>query len=192
MAPMSSSNATDENNRRTLLTLAGKSIHHGIQHGAALPVECSVYPPELSVIRATFVTLQKNGALRGCIGTLQPVRPLLEDVAHNAYAAAFNDPRFQPVEAGEVDALSIHLSILTPAQSMQFSSEQDLIRQLRPGCDGLIIEDGLRRGTFLPSVWDSLSDPALFLQHLKQKAGLPADHWSDTLKVYRYTTEVIE
>ncbi len=127
--------------------------------------------------------------MRGCIGTLEAFRPLAEDIAHNAYAAAFQDPRFPPVDASEVDGLDIHLSLLTPAEPMSFQSEQDLLVQLRPGVDGLILAEGGRRGTFLPSVWEQLPEPAQFLEHLKLKAGLPKTYWSDSIRVFRYETE---
>ena len=169
--------------------VALEAIQYGLKTGGHLQVETPRYPPPLRELRATFVTLQKSGELRGCIGTLEAVRPLVEDVAYNAYAAAFQDPRFPPLEPQELASLDIHISVLTPAQPMQFTSEEDLLLQIRPGIDGLVMEEGLRRGTFLPSVWESLPERRDFLRHLKQKAGLPPDYWSDTIKVSRYTTE---
>jgi AmmeMemoRadiSam system protein A len=141
--------------------------------------------------RATFVTLQKHQQLRGCIGMLEAVRPLVEDIVENAFAAAFKDRRFLPLEVDEWDELDIHLSLLTPAEPIIFHSEQDLLNQLQPRIDGLILEAGYHRGTFLPSVWEQLPEPAAFLRHLKQKAGLASDYWSDNIKVYRYQTEII-
>jgi len=178
--------------RRFLLTLAKQSIEHGSVHGQPVPVESEVLGHELTAKRATFVTLEILGKLRGCIGTLQAVRSLAEDIVHNAYAAAFRDPRFPPVEKREIDRLDIHLSLLTPAEPLSFTSEDDLLRQLIPVEDGLILEDGLRRGTFLPVVWESLPNSKAFLQHLKLKAGLPKDYWSDSIKVYRYRIETID
>lgn len=188
MAPMS----LNEQNRKRLLDLAKPSIAHGLNTGKALKIDLSDYPPELTVSRATFVTLQKQGQLRGCIGMLEAVRPMAEDVAENAFSAAFKDCRFPPLEADELDELDIHISILSPAEPIALTSEQDLIDQLRPGIDGLILEEGFKRGTFLPSVWDSLPDPRQFLQHLKQKAGLPPHYWSDSIKISRYTAEIID
>lgn len=176
----------------TLLETARKSILHGLENGRQLRVNPEDYPEALRENRATFVTLQKNGELRGCIGTLEAHQPLIADVAHNAYAAAFSDPRFPSLSESEYPKLEIHISILQPAEPMSFDSETDLIKQIRPGVDGLILEDQGKRGTFLPSVWESLPKAETFFYHLKLKAGLPPDHWSDTLKVYRYTTEVIE
>ncbi len=188
MVPMS----LTEENRQRLLQLARESIEHGLQTGRPLPVRLQDYPPELTEPRATFVTLEKNHQLRGCIGMLEAIQPLVQDIAENAFSAAFRDPRFPPLEAGELSDLSIHLSILSPAEELTFASQEDLLAQLRPGIDGLILQEGHRRGTFLPTVWDSLPTSDQFLRHLKQKAGLPPDYWSDTLKVFRYTTELIE
>ena len=179
----------NQDQRSLLLKLAADCIAHGLEHGKPLCLSPDDYEPTLREPRATFVTLHKQGQLRGCIGSLRASRPLIEDVCENAYAAAFRDPRFNPVEAAEFDQLQISLSILTPASEMSFASEQELIDQLRPGIDGLILQDGQRKGTFLPSVWDQLPRPEEFLQHLKLKAGLPMDYWSDSVQVSRYETE---
>jgi AmmeMemoRadiSam system protein A len=181
----------DQQQEQILLDLARSSIRHGLQTGKPLRIDPADFPPELLEPRATFVTLHKNRELRGCIGMLKAVRPLAEDIAENAFAAAFRDPRFPPLATGEFEQLKIHLSILTLPEPITFSSEEDLLAQLRPGMDGLIIEEGGRRGTFLPSVWEALPNPKQFLRHLKQKAGLPPDYWSDTLQFYRYRTESI-
>ena len=178
-----------EEERILLRKLAHEAVEYGLQHDGYLPVDTTRYPRPLREPGASFVTLQKNGELRGCIGSLEAHRPLVEDVVHNAYAAAFSDPRFPPLSERELADVEFHLSILTPAVAMDFNSEADLLRQLRPGIDGLVLEDGNHRGTFLPSVWESLPDAVQFLQHLKLKAGLPTNYWSDTLKVSRYTTE---
>ena len=180
----------NESQKNTLIQLAKNSITHGLKTGNPLTVTLQDYPPELTVDRACFVTLERQGQLRGCIGMLEAVRSLAEDVAENAFAAAFRDPRFPPLAEDELADLELHISILSPAEAMSFTSEQDLIAQIQPGIDGLILQDGYRRGTFLPSVWEQLPDARQFLRHLKQKAGLPPDYWSDTLKVSRYTTEM--
>jgi hypothetical protein len=173
----SSFNDTD---RRTLLRVAADSIAEGLGRCQPLAVDPAGYAPALQEIRATFVTLQINQQLRGCIGMLQASRPLVVDVANNAFAAAFRDPRFTPVTLAEQVLLQIHISILSPAAPMTFTSERDLISQIRAGIDGLILEDGQHRGTFLPSVWESLPDAQTFLMHLKRKAGLTEDYWSAT------------
>ena len=145
--------------------------------------------PELLEKRATFVTLTIRGALRGCIGMLEACRPLVEDVARNACAAAFGDPRFGPLSREEFEQMDLHISVLSPPEEMVFSSEADLLEQIRPGVDGLILQDAGRRGTFLPCVWEELPNQEIFWMHLKMKAGLPTNYWSDTLRVYRYTAE---
>jgi hypothetical protein len=137
---------------------------------------------------AAFVTLKENGELRGCIGSLAASRPLDQDIAMNAFAAAFSDPRFNPVTADEVDELEISISVLTTPELMIFRSEEDLVSQLRPGIDGLILTEGRNRGTFLPSVWENYPERESFLNHLKMKAGLASNYWSGTLKVERYET----
>ena len=177
--------------RQQLLDIAKSSIQHGVQTGKPLKINLSDYPVELCEPRATFVTLHIDQTLRGCMGTLQALRPLAEDIAENAFSAAFKDPRFPPLTASELKHLAVHLSILTPDEPMVFKSEQDLLTQLQPGIDGLILQEGHRRGTFLPSVWESLPKPEQFLRHLKQKVGLPPDYWSDTIRISRYRTENI-
>jgi len=190
MAPMSStaSAAYSAGEQAALLQVALASIQSGLDTGSPLQVQPDAYPPALSAMRASFVTLKRNGDLRGCIGSLTPVTSLVEDVAHNAFAAAFRDPRFLALTAAELQGLEIAISVLGPSEPIDFSSEQDLLGKLRPGIDGLVLQDGRHRGTFLPAVWESLPKPVDFLDHLKQKAGLPADYWSDTLEVQRYTT----
>lgn len=181
----------NKGHHRWLTELAGSSIRHGLRTGKPLAIDLAECPAELAEQRATFVTLQKQCQLRGCIGSLDAVRPLAVDIAENAFSAAFLDPRFPPLETHELDDLDIHLSILTPAEPMSFTSEQDLLSQLQAGIDGLILTEGFRRGTFLPSVWESLPEPEQFLRYLKQKAGLSPDYWSGTLKVYRYRAETV-
>ncbi len=192
MAPMPSPDATaplDEQARGLLLQIARDSIRHGLRHGRPLRVEPENYPECLQARRASFVTLQRQGELRGCIGHLEACQPLVRDVAENAYAAAFQDPRFPPISTREMPAIEIHISVLTPATPMEFRDEADLIAQLRPGRDGLILQEGSKKGTFLPSVWESLPEPEAFIRHLKLKAGLPASYWSDRIRVFRYETD---
>lgn len=178
--------------KQTLLDIALSSIEYGLIHDKPLMVNPGNYVPELQEPRATFVTLKVNHVLRGCIGMLEATRPLISDVAQNAYSAAFSDPRFPRMSHSEFNLLDVHISILSSAREMQFTSQEDLISQMVAGKDGLILEEGHNyRGTFLPSVWDSLPDPVHFLSQLKQKAGLAPDYWSETIRIYRYTTESI-
>jgi AmmeMemoRadiSam system protein A len=136
---------------------------------------------------ATFVTLTRGGELRGCIGTLIAERPLREDVTGNARAAAFRDPRFAPVTRTEMIELHVEVSLLSPVEPIEYESETRLLALLRPGIDGVLLEYGHRRGTFLPQVWEQLPEPRSFLAHLKRKAGLPTDFWVRDIKVSRYT-----
>ena len=175
--------------RQTLLAVARDSIVHGLEAGSALRVTPERFPPALQARRAAFVTLHRRGDLRGCIGHLEAEQPLIADVADNAYSAAFRDPRFPPLQREELVDLEIHISVLSTPQPMAFSSEADLARQLHPRVDGLILQDGPARGTFLPSVWESVAEPGDFLRHLKLKAGLSPAHWSDNIQVWRYQTE---
>ena len=175
--------------RSLLVDTAWQSIRHGLAKGRPLQVEPERYQSPLSEPGASFVTLHLGGQLRGCIGSLEAHRPLICDIAANAFSAAFRDPRFPPLKDAELDKISLAISVLSQAERLVFDSQLDLLKQIRPEVDGLILRDGDYRGTFLPSVWKSLPDPEQFLQHLKLKAGLPADHWSDTVEVWRYTTE---
>ncbi len=140
---------------------------------------------------ACFVTLKREGKLRGCIGTSEAHRALILDVAENAFRAAFKDPRFPVLTADELDGLELSISVLSPKSPMTFSSEDDFLGQLRPGIDGLIIEDKSRRALFLPSVWAGLPDVKNFVEHLKAKAGLPKAHWSANFKAWRFLAEEI-
>lgn len=190
MVPMSSSEARFSPEQRSILKdIARASIKEGLNHGHPLHPDPLRYETALRELGACFVTLKHLGQLRGCIGSLEAYRPLVEDVADNAYAAAFRDPRFMPLTTAEFADLEIHLSILSPAEPMSFSDEQDLLAQIQPDIDGLVLEDRGHRGTFLPSVWESLQEKQDFWRHLKTKAGLPQDYWSNTLQVSRYTTE---
>lgn len=190
MAPMPSTETLlDTEDRNMLRDIAAASIRHGLQEGHALSVDPNDYPEAVRAPGACFVTLHRHGELRGCIGSLEARRALVVDVAENAYAAAFCDPRFAPLRADELADLELHISVLSAPTPLAFRDEADLLRQLRPGVDGLILTVDGRRGTFLPSVWESLPRPEQFLAQLKRKAGLPADFWSPAVRVQRYTTE---
>ena len=145
--------------------------------------------PELHRPGATFVTLMKCGALRGCIGTLSAYRPLIDDVRANACAAAFSDPRFAPVDAAELPVIAVEVSLLTVPTPLSFTSEADALAQLQPNIDGVILRVRHYRATFLPQVWEQLPDAHSFMAHLKQKAGLPADYWSQDVVLERYQVE---
>lgn len=173
-----------------LLSLARESIREGLESGHPTAVETDLWPAPLQARGASFVSLHRaDGSLRGCIGTLQRRQSLVADVAEHAYAAAFRDPRFPPLTPGELAPITIELSVLSEPEPLPVSSEAELLASVQPGEDGLILEDGAHRGTFLPAVWASLPEPEDFVRELKRKAGLPPDYWSDTLNVRRYRTE---
>lgn len=179
----------DETQRRTLLEIARASIEAGLRNAAPLAIDVEGHDAALRALRATFVSLRRNGDLRGCIGALEATRPLVADVARNAAAAAFRDPRFLPLTPEERVGLSIQVSVTSPLVPVPVAGEAELIESLKPGVDGLVLESGARRGTFLPAVWEQLPTPAEFVAALKQKSGLPGHGWSSSYRVHRYTTE---
>ncbi|MAI11603.1 MAG: hypothetical protein CBD27_05975 [Rhodospirillaceae bacterium TMED167] len=176
-----------------LLVVAAKAIQNSLRKQAPLRINLASFPRELQDHGACFVTLNKDGKLRGCIGSIQAWRPLVTDVAENSCKAAFQDTRFAKLSAQELieNDISIHISVLGPQTPISFSSEADLISQVRPGMDGLVLIEGKHRGVFLPIVWNSLPDAPTFLRQLKRKAGLSEDYWSDGLQVFRYVTRGI-
>ncbi len=148
--------------------------------------------PWFETPRAAFVTLTLDGQLRGCIGSLSAHRPLREDVAENAVHAAFRDPRFAPLTADELPRVHVEVSVLSEPEPYPFTDRADALSRLRPGVDGMILEYGTHRGTFLPQVWDQLPNPDDFLAHLVRKAGLPAGWWDDDARLSRYTVTAFE
>ena len=172
--------------RESLLDIAGASIDYGLAHARPLGIDPGEHSTALREPRATFVTLRRAGQLRGCVGALEPIRPLVEDVAHSAFGAAFHDRRFSPLQPDERADLDIHISILGPLTPVTARDERELIELLCPGVHGLVFVDGHARSTFLPAVWKSLPEPEQFLSELRLKAGLPRDHWSASVEVYSY------
>jgi AmmeMemoRadiSam system protein A len=166
----------------TLLTIA----RNAIEKKFGMPAQVVTPHPDLAKPSATFVTLTQKGQLRGCIGSLEARRPLATDVGENALAAAFRDPRFPPLRRTELEITRVEVSLLDTPEKMDFKNEADALAQLRPGVDGLILECGGHRATFLPQVWESLPTPQIFLQHLKLKAGLPLNFWNPLLSLARY------
>lgn len=181
---MSDSTHRDTQFAANLLTLARGTLSE------AMGVESAteVIDRRLEEPGACFVTLHKLGRLRGCIGSIRAYRSLREDLISNTLSAALSDPRFDPVRADELEDITVEVSILSPMRSVHVESEMELLESLRPGVDGLVLEHGGRRGTFLPSVWKQLRQPTEFLRRLKNKAGLAADFWSSDIRVWRYTT----
>jgi len=177
--------------RRVLLITAARILAHACQNGGKAP-SLSVngaLPMTLSALRATFVSLEQGGRLRGCIGSTQAHRPLLQDVLANTIKAAFGDRRFPGVTTSELDGLDLSISILSHPRPIAAESEQALIDELSPDRDGLIIADQGRSALFLPHVWKQIPDPKVFLAALRQKAGLAADHWSPTFRALRFGAE---
>ncbi|MFK5913052.1 MAG: AmmeMemoRadiSam system protein B [Woeseiaceae bacterium] len=174
--------------QKICLQIAYESIKHGLQKSSAVQVVTSGYSSDLQQILASFVTLHKNGELRGCIGSLEAHQPLINDIAEHAYAAAFQDPRFPSLQDNEYEQLEVEISVLGKPEPMTFESEEDLLQQIQPNIDGLILEYGDNRGTFLPSVWEQLPDKKEFLSHLKMKANLPIHWWDNAAKISRYET----
>lgn len=135
---------------------------------------------------ACFVTLTCDGKLRGCIGTIDPHRSLGDDVRANARAAAFRDPRFSPLTVAEFARTHIEVSVLTPREPLVHASQADALAQLRPGIDGVVLEFGRHRATFLPQVWEQLPERDAFMAQLMHKAGLPETFWDCDIRLYRY------
>jgi uncharacterized protein len=170
-----------------LLEVAHASIRRDLDGRTDLP-DLTTAPPRLRQPGASFVTLSRNGSLLGCIGSMEPVRALVVDVAHNASASAFGDPRLPPVRSGDLAEMRVKISVLGPMERMVPSTRDDLTRALRPRIDGLLVVAGQRRGTFLPSVWEQVADPGRFLDLLWDKAGLAHRTWPSDLAIYRYST----
>ena len=169
---------------RVLLAIAREAIEHDGE-GLLSP---AWEAPWLRTPGATFVTLTLDGDLRGCIGSLEPRRPLGDDVMHNARAAS-HDARFPPLPRHRVRHLGVEVSLLSPREALPASSEDEAISMLRPGVDGVVLEYGPCCATFLPQVWEHLPEPLAFLTELRRKANLPGRFWHPDLRVTRYSVE---
>lgn len=174
--------------RQTLLSLCRESIRVRLLFDRDLNIDKAAFSPALQQTAACFVTLKIDGKLRGCIGSLEAHQALVEDAVHNAAAAAVDDPRFPRLTLDEEAHVDIDISVLTTPIALEFDSEEALLEQLTPGKDGLIIESGHYRATFLPSVWDSLPGKAAFLAQLKEKAGIPQKIDPEDLSAWCYQT----
>lgn len=176
--------------KKILLELARQALEDGVNGRPLIPLDLSDYPPRLSQPGATFVTLTIDGELRGCIGSLEAKRPLVEDVRYHAVAAAMEDFRFPPVEKKEISIISIEISRLTTPRIVDYSDPDELPKILRPGVDGVILMEGIRRTTFLPQVWAKVPDAETFLSMLSRKMGQSSDYWrSETVRVLTYQVE---
>ncbi|MED5422820.1 MAG: AmmeMemoRadiSam system radical SAM enzyme [Pseudomonadota bacterium] len=174
-----------------LLTVAKAMVIQTAKTGQKAKLQLKGVPRSLMNQRGVFVTINKNGQLRGCYGSFLPNKPMVLDVAEQAFNAGFQDPRFKPLTVNELKECDIGLSVLSIPGPLEFDDEADLLSKMQPNIDGLILKDGRFQGLFLPQVWESLTTPEDFLKGLKRKAGLPEDHWSDTLTIQRFTAEKI-
>ncbi len=172
-----------------LLTAARAAIADALGSSAPAP---PAWPGWADTVLGTFVTLTQDGELRGCIGTLVEHLPLREGLAANAVRAARHDPRFPPLTAAELARTRVEVSVLSQAEPMAVTSEDEAVAALRPGVDGVILTAGRHQATFLPQVWDQLPDPRIFLAHLRRKAGLAADYWGPDVHLSRYTVQAWE
>ncbi len=174
---------------RRLVDVAHTAVEGHLKSNPAAPEPLSACPEALRQVRGSFVTLKIQGRLRGCIGTLRAVQPLVEDVAKNAVGAAFHDPRFPPVMHTEAARMHFHISVLSPQSVLDFKSLDDLLDILQPGIHGLVLAHGNRRATYLPSVWDSFPDKRKFVQQLRAKAGIAANTPAQDLDAWAYTVQ---
>ncbi|MEX2642062.1 MAG: AmmeMemoRadiSam system protein B [Acetobacterales bacterium] len=179
----------DDTHRRKLLEAAQTSMRSGLRRGRPPEVRLGSFAPQLETTRASFVSVLKGDRLMGCVGSMAPHKPLVSDVVENAFKAAFADPRFPAVTAADLPELDVEISILSTPRPIPAVDEATLLAALRPELDGVIVEDGERRALFLPHVWEGLPDPRAFLARLRQKARLPADHWSNSFRAWRFTAE---
>lgn len=187
MAPSRSSEPFAPEEREALREVAFRAVAEAARSGAPLRVDLQQHAPRLRAPGASFVTLRREGLLRGCTGRLEAVAPLVIDVALSAHRAARSDARFEPVLPHELPELELKISVLSALEPLPARSAADLLALLRPGVDGLVLREGSAGATFLPAVWQSLPEPEAFLRELLRKAGLPERHWSASLRFERYT-----
>jgi AmmeMemoRadiSam system protein A len=167
----------NDEERTTLLQLARQSLEDGVLGKTPRPFDLDSLSAPLRETGASFVTLTIHGQLRGCIGTLDAYQPLAEDVCTHAVDAALHDYRFPPVQPNELALIDIEVSRLTKPTPLAYKDGNELLHILRPGVDGVILRDGHHKSTFLPQVWEKLADPDVFLDHLCEKMGAPANLW---------------
>lgn len=177
-----------------LVKLARQTIQHELKgHKTAQLITVGDVPDAARRKRGTFVTLHRNGMLRGCIGNLDAEKTVFDGIVDNAINAAFHDSRFQPLSEEELKDTNIEISILTPSEPLEYIDGNDLISKLEPGIDGVTIKKRFKGATFLPQVWQQLQDPAQFLTHLCLKAGLKDQEWMDgSLDVSIYQVQSFE
>ncbi|NOQ38926.1 MAG: AmmeMemoRadiSam system protein A [Anaerolineales bacterium] len=176
--------------KQLLLETARNAIRRELDKEEKIPLMMDEYSPKLRENGACFITIKKNGVLRGCVGSIEAVKPLIQDVRERAVAAAFQDYRFPPLTLPEFDEIRIEISRLTPPRKLNYQDPEDLVNKLRPRIDGVILRYQTHRGTFLPQVWEQLPSPELFLNRLCLKMGLDQSVWrSAKLQVETYQVE---
>jgi AmmeMemoRadiSam system protein A len=176
--------------RLTLLKIARQALEAAVKGEAMPALERHTLPATFLEEGASFVTLTRQGELRGCIGALEAYQPLVDDVCEHAAAAALQDYRFPPVRLEELPEIEIEISRLTRPSPLAYTDAADLLHKLRPKVDGVVLRDGWRRATFLPQVWDKIDSPEEFLSHLCYKMGASPDLWRHKkLEVLTYQVE---
>lgn len=176
--------------RKILLRIAREAIEKAVKGKPIPDLDLECLPERLRNPGATFVTLTKCGALRGCIGTLEAHQPLAIDVQEHAVTAALLDFRFSPLETDELIEIVIGISYLNSPQPLAYQEPEDLVQKIHPRIDGVILRDSQHKATFLPQVWEKICDPVEFLDFLCMKMGLPAGHWRQKeLQVYTYQVD---
>jgi AmmeMemoRadiSam system protein A len=180
----------NDHERSVLLELARNAIQVYLSQEKSLKIRYEDIPHRLLEPRATFVTLTKSGILRGCVGSLEPNLPLVDDVCQHAVASATQDYRFPPVSIEEIHEINIEISVLTIPERLDYETPDELLRKLRPNIDGVVIWDGYNRATFLPQVWKKLPQKDVFLERLCQKLGASPNHWmTNDIEIYTYQVE---
>jgi AmmeMemoRadiSam system protein A len=175
--------------RQQMMSAVFESINHGLNYGTRAEPDNSKFNDSLSYPAATFVTLTMDGLLRGSMGSITATEPLADNIQYNAYSAAFEDPRFLPLNSDELPLIDVDISILSDREKLSYQSEDELLQQLQPGTDGLILTEGDTTVTFLPTVWGQLADANTFVRELKKTAGLEPHYWSDTLIAERFSVD---
>ena len=172
-----------------LLEAAIDAIHTGIDARKRAAPSSASPSPHVQQLGATFVTLHQNSSLRGCIGSIERRRKLIDDVRWNAYSATFEDPRFAPLHEVELHNTALDISVLSTPEPCEFSDHESLLNQLRIGHDGVILKHGGASATYLPSVWRLIPEPAKFIAQLRSKAGIPPAVPTAEITVLRYSVQ---
>ena len=184
------SHQLNETEQKILLGIARETLEDCVRGIPLSRIKLEELPGRLRENGASFVTLTIAERLRGCIGTLEAYQPLAEDVQEHTVAATLQDFRFPKVQPRELSAINIEISVLTPRTPLHYDNPEDLAHKLRPGVDGVVLQDGYRKATFLPQVWEKLPDPEEFLAQLCLKMSAPTDLWrTKPLQVFIYQVQ---